>query len=178
MGRGGIEEREVVTECTQSLYIAQCATGVEAHLSSILKLLPARNKSSEQEKMAEREQEERTSKLLSAASLGHGLWIEWIVANACTKFGLALQEVCGGGSDSVGAGEAVLQAPRSKIPGLPLLRDLKRMWEEVEISVETEGGESKTEKVRVFNPSSSSLSCCRWRSLPPSSLTHSLSSWT
>ncbi|EKX51116.1 component of oligomeric golgi complex 1 [Guillardia theta CCMP2712] len=137
------------TRVEQSLYIAQCATGVEAHLSSILKLLPARNKSSEQEKMAEREQEERTSKLLSAASLGHGLWIEWIVANACTKFGLALQEVCGGDLDSVGAGDAVLQAPRSKIPGLPLLRDLKRMWEEVEISVETEGGETKTEKVAV-----------------------------
>lgn len=65
------------------------------------------------------------SQLAAAAKRGYGIWTDALVANARAKLGVSLRALKQGGDD------------------------IKRTWEEVEVTVETESGENKSEKLAV-----------------------------
>lgn len=121
-GRGAMEGAAPRESCVeQALYVAQCASTVRRFLPTLLAVLPASSSSPD----AAAAEAAIARELDEAGRVGYGVWVEWTALHVCGRFEAAMHTVAGS------AGE------------------LKRLWEEVEVQVETESGEVKNEKVCV-----------------------------
>jgi len=81
-------------------------------------------------KIMEEENEKLLGMLGQAANVGHGTWVEWVALHTSRQFEGALYEL----------------VSRSKGQ---LKHDIKKFWEEQEVSIETETGDIKTDKVMI-----------------------------
>jgi hypothetical protein len=105
----------------QALYLAQTSSAVETHVASILELLPRASARGGADGLSGVD----VAHLQAVASRGYAIWASALVGRGRDKLGKALREMRQLGDDA------------------------KRAWETVEVPVESESGENKTEKLAV-----------------------------
>jgi hypothetical protein len=105
----------------QALYLAQTSSAVETHVASILELLPRTSA----RRGADGVSGVEVAHLQAVARRGYAIWSSALVGRGRDKLGKALRELRQLGDDA------------------------KRAWETVEVPVESESGENKTEKLAV-----------------------------
>mmetsp|Transcript_11011 Transcript_11011/g.26985 ORF Transcript_11011/g.26985 Transcript_11011/m.26985 type:complete len:924 (+) Transcript_11011:137-2908(+) len=115
----------------QAMYLSQCAVTVRKHLQHLLEMLsPVSAKGGGKEAASEKLVQELTEILDGVRDAGHGMWVDWVALN---------------GKKELLEGLKALEAEGFWQSGDELIR----RWEEVDVSMESESGEVRSDRLPV-----------------------------